>query len=266
MISKVQQSFKLLLKPWPAKLTLAIISLISAWLILSGILLFVSSGMIFYPERSRNLYIPKTYDQKFLTGPDGLKIDAWLINNPSSNEVVLYLHGNAGRVPNILMELSKKYKVFSPSYPGFALSEGSPTSQRVLDTAAASYQYLLDNGFKENQIIVYGHSLGGSPAVYLASTRKPSKLILVNVFSSIQSMCQRQFGIFCIFGGHLLNSTSFAPRVECKTRQFHLPSDQVVPYAEGRKLFETLASQDKKFTDLPNHTHNYFEVGKTLED
>jgi esterase/lipase len=194
---------------------------------------------------------------------------------PQKQTFVIYLHGNSGRIPHFFEQFSQYSQqhnlpltVVSPSYPGFGLSEGEPNTENVYDTGVKTYDWLISQGIEPSQIIVLGHSLGGSPAVYLASQRPQiAKLVLVNTFSSVTSMCFRQYSIFCSLSTGILNTAQSAKKVETKVRQFAYKNDDNVPFEEGKTLFNYFEkSKDKKFTELPGDTHSYFDMNLVLQD
>ncbi len=172
----------------------------------------------------------------------------------------MYLHGNTSRLAHFFPELIKEFNVLSPAYPGYHESEGKPTVDSVYETAFLVYEWLVQkNGFPENKIMILGHSLGGSPAIYLASKKPQAKqLVIINIFSSIQSMRFRQYSIFCGFSGHISNSAEQAREVAIPVRHFAYPRDLDIPFAENEKLFQFFTkSRDKKFFTLDGYTHSY---------
>jgi len=72
-------------------------------------LLGQSSTLIFHPERSNNQTIPLKYDQTFARDATGENLDFWRLSNQRSQEFILYLHGNSGRIPGYFTELIKNY-------------------------------------------------------------------------------------------------------------------------------------------------------------
>ncbi len=74
----------------------------------------------------------------------------------------------------------------SPAYPGYHESEGKSTVDSVHETAVLAYEWLVQKkGFAENKITILGHSLGGSPAIYLAAKKPQAKqLVIINTFST----------------------------------------------------------------------------------
>jgi uncharacterized protein len=240
--------------------------LIIIWVVGSTYLFLTASSKVFLNERSKSLDFANS-QRAFVRNEKGQNIEILMNKKAGSTDVILYLHGNAGRTPVVFNGLSKFATTVSPSYPGYSQSEGEPNTKNVYEAAEIGYKWILDQGYKEEQIIVLGHSMGGSPAVYLASKHKNiKKLVLVNTFSSIQSMCFRSYSILCAFGGSMLNSYQNAKNVEGRVRQFHYQSDDTVPFDEGKKLFEAFKTSDKKFTTLSGETHNVFDIQTVLKD
>ena len=248
-------------------ISLIVLVFIIGWLAFASVLVSVSSKLIFHTQDSKSATIDIPYEQLWVTDGENRKIDMVWVDNPAAQQVVLYLHGNRGRLSHFFPTLSQEYKVLAPAYPGYHGSEGSPTTENVYSTALLAYDYLLEQGYQENQIIILGHSLGGSPAVYTAAQRpSASKLVLINTFSSIYSMCVPQWGIGCFFSKPILNSAAYAPFVFTKVREFHNVNDDVVPYSEGVELFANFTgTSDKIFVDLPPSTsHSDFDMLEIL--
>ena len=101
--------------------------------------------------------------------------------------------------------------------------------------------------------------MGGSPATYLANQKpKAKKLVLINTFSSGQSMCFRTAGIFCGFTGGFFNSAENAKTITVPVAQFAYKGDTTVPFTEGQTLFGYFPKSDKnKFVAMEKDTHSY---------
>ena len=167
------------------------------------------------------------YQLDFVRNSQGENISLWYFPKSSSDEVILYLHGSTGRLTHFIPELNSQASIVSPAYPGYHESEGSPTYQKAYEAAVLAYDYLLEKGFSEDKITIFGHSMGGSPATYLAARRPNAKrLVIVNTFSSIQSMCFRSYTILCGFNGSIFNSAVNAKDVQIPVRHFAYKGDR----------------------------------------
>ena len=248
--------------------SITIIGIITFWLIASFFLAGQASSLVFDNKVSW-ASIPSYYNSKqdFVRTPDGKNVEILSFDN-SSDEYIIYLHGNAGRLLQFIPELGKKANVISPAYPGYHASEGSSSVENVYQTTLTTYDWLTAKGIPENKITILGHSMGGSPATYLASVKpKAKKLVLVNTFSSIQSMCFANYSIFCVFTGDVFNSAKNAEKVIIPVRQFGYEKDTTVPFVESEKLFTYFnKTSDKKFFRLTNFTHSYPDFTMILSE
>lgn len=246
------------------KVLRTISSLLFIWLAVSAGLYFLSGKIIYKTGLSRGQKFNSPYEQFFVKNAAGEKIDMMWV--PNGGKVYLYLHGNAGRLPFIVEGLAREGSVLAPAYPGFSASEGRSDTKNINEVVDLSMEFLHAKGIKDKDIVVVGHSLGGSPAVY-AAARYPElgKVVLVNTFYSIQKMCEAQYYIFCIFSGGIHDTAAIAPLAKAPIRQFHDLSDNVIPFEQGRALFEILGSPDKEFITLSG-SHSDFDVGTVLKD
>lgn len=248
----------------PVKISLFILFIIIfAWLLGSTLLVLISPKLLYNTKISYNVTPDIAYEQLWLTDQYNRTLDTVWIPNQNAKQVVLYLHGNRGRLSHFFPPLSKKYNVLAPAYPGYHESTGKPSTKSIYNTALFAYDYLIKQGFTADQIILFGHSMGGSPAVYTAAERpEAGKLVIVNTFYNIFDMCWAEWNIFCTFAKPILNTAHYAPEVKTQLRQYHFINDDVVPYSQGEKLFTRfIGTQDKKFIPLNGElTHSDFDV------
>jgi uncharacterized protein len=261
------ESVKLRLSSW--KFWTSFISvLIILWLVISFYLYSQAASLVFNNKISLAPVPAYGYELDFVRNKAGQNVSMWYFPNPNTDKVVLYLHGNTGRIADYFINLRQYGTVLSPAYPGYHESEGSPSPENTLETAILAYDYLVNvKKFPEEKILIFGHSLGGSPATYLASQKpKAKKLLLVNTFSSVQSMCFRQYSIFCVFAGNIFNTANYAGEVKIPVRQFVYKTDLTVPPDEGRTLFTYFKNEDKKLVELDQFTHTFFDIKKVFQE
>lgn len=80
-------------------------------------------------------------------------------------------------------------------YPGYGLYVGTPGSEKVLEDALYVYDHLTNKfGISEQDIILFGRSIGCSPASYVAKFRNPASLILMSPFKSIREVARDLVG------------------------------------------------------------------------
>lgn len=238
-----------------------------AWIVTSLFARLAAPQSVFSPEGMRlshqQDFAQLSYSQDFYSSASG-QIDIITVSKPGSAEVILYFHGTGGRNIDHITQASTAGTVVSPAYPGYSQSPGSASETGVYETADAAMQFLKQKGYRESQVIVFGHSLGGVAALYTAVHYPGIKrLVLVNTFSSVYSMCWKNYSLFCLFTINYFNSARLAAQVSVPTEVFHDLNDNVIPYQEGVRLYESIRSVDKKFETLAG-THGSFDLIKIL--
>jgi len=210
----------------------------------------------------------------YFTTADGHKLHGWYCAGRDAGDrprgVLLWCHGNAGnltdRYEQILDLVGLPADVFIFDYRGYGRSEGHPSEEGIYRDAQAAWDYLTQQrGIPANRIVLFGKSLGGVPAIELATHVQPAGLIAESTFTSVRDMAARYYPFLPAFLLHnKMNSLSRIGSVHCPKLFIHGPSDEVVPYELGRKLFDA-ATEPKDFLDVPHAGHNetYIVAGRT---
>lgn len=122
-------------------------------------------GMLFHPytEIDRNaLTTIENVRGRELALKHGMT--GWLYQIPDSKYIVLFSHGNAGNISHRIHKVSKLLRcgqsVLIWDYPGFGNSKGHASLKTIGDEAVSVYDALISMGYKPNQVVLYGESLG----------------------------------------------------------------------------------------------------------
>lgn len=83
--------------------------------------------------------------------------------------------------------------VFMLEYRGYGLSTGSPDETGLMIDAQTAYDYLRNRSeTRDNDIVIYGQSLGGAVSVQLVAKNQNDKrligLVLENTFLSMRKL------------------------------------------------------------------------------
>lgn len=217
---------------------------------------------------------PGIEDCNFTT-EDGVKLHGWLCtphrNTGGKHEPVpyemtlLWFHGNAGNITMryelIRAMMNIPVRVFIIDYRGYGKSEGKPSEQGLYMDARAAWNYLtVERRTSPDRIIIFGKSLGGAPAVDLASKVDAAGLIVQSSFSSAAEMSARMMPFLPRFLLRTkMDSASKIKKVHCPKLFIHSTTDEVVPYKLGRKLFNA-APEPKEFYEIKGARHNETHV------
>ncbi len=252
---------------------IALLALSLAYSGIMGLIYFNQDNMVFVPSRQVNL-TPKSVGLKFesvlLTTPDRLRLAAWWIpSNDPQGYVILFCHGNGGNISHRLdyallfhqMGLSS----FHFDYRGYGNSEGTPTEAGLYLDALTAWEYLTQvRQIPPHQIILYGESLGGGVASYLATEKPVAGLILASTFTSLTDRAKE---IYPFLPVHLLSKYKFntidrLPQINIPVLVIHSRADLIIPYHHGEKLFAH-ANEPKMFLEIQgDHNEGFLESGK----
>jgi pimeloyl-ACP methyl ester carboxylesterase len=158
---------------------------------------------------------------------------------------VLHLHGNAESAFSswqVLHELRLRahgLNVLAVDYRGFGQSSGVATESHMDDDAEAAYQELIRRGVPPQRIIIWGHSLGSGPAVFVASRHRAAALILFGAFTSIPDAAADTYSylpVRWLVGIHF-NSLQRLTDVHMPVVIAHAVGDRVIPFHHALQLF-----------------------------
>lgn len=224
---------------------------------------------IFFPERgiaATPADVGLEFEDVFFSASDGVTLHGWYV--PADSDLtLLWFHGNAGNVANRLEHLALTHRllgvnVFIFDYRGYGLSEGSVSEAGTYLDAAAAVDYLVDQKSIDpgRQLVMYGHSLGGSVAVEMAGRYPARGLIVESTFTSIRGMAKILYpylpsGVLTSFLRTRYDSLSKIAGARAPVMVVHGDSDETVPMAEGRRLYEA-ATHPKRFLTVVGAGHN----------
>jgi uncharacterized protein len=226
----------------------------------------IEDRFIFHPERAINRdpsQIGLAFEDVFLTTQDGLQLHGWFIPHQESRATLVWFHGNAGNISDRLLNIKLlhdniKADIFIFDYRGYGRSEGNISEEGTYLDGEAAIQYLLGRrNTGARQLVLFGRSLGAAVAAEMAIRFNSSGLILESPFVSIREMASAIFPALPI--GFLLRTRY---DVIEKVRNLKVPllvlhgdRDEVVPFAQGKKVFD-VAPQPKTFHRIVGASHN----------
>ncbi|OAY65558.1 Alpha/beta hydrolase domain-containing protein 17C, partial [Ananas comosus] len=155
----------------------------------------------------------------------GNHIVALHVRNPFAASTLLYSHGNAadlGHMYDLFLELSihLRVNVLGYDYSGYGQSSGKPSEQNTYADIEAAYKCLIEHfGAKEEEIILYGQSVGSGPTIDLAS-RLPN-LRAVVLHSPILSGLRVMYPVKRTYWFDIYKNIDKIPLVNCPVLIIH---------------------------------------------
>lgn len=244
---------------------LVLLVIAGLYLLVVALLFFLQESFLFQPtklEANHQFEFPGKFEEIDLEMSDGAMINALHFKTDLPRGIILYFHGNAGSLDNwgevAQYHVSLGYDVLIMDYRGYGKSTGVRSFEKLLSDAEEFYQYAATH-YKEEDITVYGRSLGTGFASYVASRNNPLRLILESPFTSIVDMGNY---FYPLAPAKWLIRYNFRPieylnTVECPIYIFHGTDDYVVPYLIGKRLFDAHeVGKDIRMISIENGGHN----------
>nr|XP_010912928.1 alpha/beta hydrolase domain-containing protein 17B [Elaeis guineensis]XP_010912929.1 alpha/beta hydrolase domain-containing protein 17B [Elaeis guineensis] len=172
----------------------------------------------------------------------GTEIVAVYVRNPMAASTLLYSHGNAadlGQMYELFIELSIHLRVnlLGYDYSGYGRSSGKPSEQNTYADIEAAYKCLIETyGAKEEDIILYGQSVGSGPAVDLATHLPHLRAVVLH--SPILSGLRVMYPVKRTYWFDIYKNIDKIPLVNCPVLIIHGTSDKVVDCSHGKQLWE----------------------------
>ena len=259
-------------------LSIVVIAAAAYAVVLLALFVF-QSRLVYFPNMPSRAIGPGpdsiglAYEPVEIITEDGIKLKGWYVPAQESRGVVLFFHGNAGNISHrldslrIFNELTLDTLIFD--YRGYGRSDGKVSEQGTYRDADAVWHYLTEKrSFDAAEIVIFGRSLGAAIAAYVANRHTPGALILESGFVSVPEMAAalypwlpaRQLTRIKYPTGEYLKT------VACPVLIVHSRDDEIIPFGQGRTLFE-LASEPKHFLELRGgHNDGFLVSGRSYLD
>lgn len=228
-------------------------------------LFFNQESIIFVP--SKQYYTPPAgsgVKEISIETADNEELVAWWTSDKENKNTIIFFHGNGGNLSYLLsrINLFKKmgYNTLMIDYRGYGDSTGEIDEEKDLymDARAAYAHVSQKKDIPEENIILWGKSLGGVPAIYLARNKDIKALVCESTFYSAAKMGQRMYPYLPIkpFLRYKFKNYERIKDVKAPILIMHSKQDEVIPFRDGEKLYQ-IASEPKKFIPLKG-THDAF--------
>ncbi|EOY25218.1 Alpha/beta-Hydrolases superfamily protein isoform 1 [Theobroma cacao] len=172
----------------------------------------------------------------------GNKIVAFYLKNPYARLTVLYSHGNAadlGQLYDLFVQLKVNLRVniMGYDYSGYGASTGKPSESNTYADIEAVYQCLqTEYGISQEDLILYGQSVGSGPTLHLAAKLPRLRGVVLHsgILSGLRVLCHVKF-TFCF---DIYQNINKIRKVKCPVLVIHGTEDDVVNWLHGNGLWK----------------------------
>ena len=244
----------------------ALITLAIVLVLLFAYAQLVRRSSMFFPAKfPEGNWKTAAQDVHFLTS-DGVRLHGWfyraagvepalrrLAHSPrlgpadgGTHVLLIFFHGNAGNITErapIAEELARRgVSVLLFDWRGYGKSEGTPGESALFRDALAAYDFAHA---ESHNIVLYGESLGGPYAAYVATKRKARCVIIENSFPSLAAIGNALYhpvplGYFAPFS---LMTTRWLNEAGLPVLVMHGKRDEVIPFQLGMDLYNGLRTR-----------------------
>lgn len=256
-----------------------VIGLVVGYGAIVGLAFAFQDQLLFQPS-SRLLATPSDagmpYETVHLDTEDGETLHGWWIPAPDvsretspgefAKQTLLFFHGNAGNISGRLESIQQFHRlglnVLIVDYRGYGQSTGSPSEAGIYRDAEASWRYLTKTqDLAPQEIVVFGRSLGGGAATWLATRHRPAAVILESLFTNVPDIGAHHYPFLPVraLATNQFDNEARVADIEAPKLFIHSRGDRVVPFELGRQVYEA-AAEPKQFLEIEGGHNDGFLV------
>jgi len=195
------------------------------------------------------------------------RIDKSTRSQQGPGKLLIYFHGNAEDLGTcyFLMSCLRRrlnVRVLAVEYPGYGLfGYAASDADQMLRDALTVFDFAASVlRVREQDIFVFGRSIGCSVAIHLAKYRDPSFVILMSPFKSLKEAAIAVVGrLLASIVADRLDNAEMIKDVTAPVFIVHGVLDDLIPYQQAEALLECCRkSRYSKLLLCPEMTHNRF--------
>jgi len=236
------------------------------YLTITFVLYYSQRSLLYHPSENNysgdNLTVP--IDKVKILTDDNIELIAWHHKKKDNYKTILFLHGNAGSLENRIHKINHfndmDVNFLIVAWRGFSGNRGKPTENGLYIDAKSAVKWLTNKGVNEEDIIIYGESLGTGVGTEIAQNKNFAGIILESPFTSMVDAGADKYPIFPI---RLLLKDKYESDKKIKNIKspiliMHGEVDKIVPFWMGKKMYE-LANEPKYyyFSKYDDHMMEY---------
>lgn len=209
---------------------------------------------------------------------DGGEINGLHFKVPNAKGVICYFKGNSRSVKGWAKFardfIGKGYDFFMIDYRGFGKSSGKRNEITLFNDAQTVYKWLTTQ-YPEEDILIYGRSLGSGIATRIASWNKPKMLILDSPYYSFLYQI-KTYGFWLplsLILRYQIRTDQFIKKVTSPVFVIHGTRDRLIAFKQGKMLHELIpdhssliAIEGGGHNNLPDYSEYHEHLYDILND
>ncbi len=214
--------------------------------------------------------------QSVTTAPkNGLSLQHYYIPAKENKKTIIFCHGiihNITKFFNVADFLHKRgYGVLLLEYRGFGKNSGIPSEKAFAKDFHSAVEYLKKQGISQEQIVLWGFSMGGGVVLDAAKAHKFGGMILNSTFSDMKSAVKHQLKTTPVINNKFFQNilkrcpsnlipikskfknTSKIKKIDTKILIMHAKDDTMVPFEMSKKLAKMAPNSELYISETGGH-------------
>ena len=239
------------------------------------IILFIFQRSLMYHPLENNYFGDKlevNVEKVKITTSDNINLLGWFHKkNLKKFKTIVYFHGNAGNLDNRIHKLNHfkdmEVNFLIIAWRGFSGNKGKPTEHGLYLDGMSAVNWIIDQGAKEEDIILYGESLGTGIATEIAQNKNFAGIILETPFTSMINAAKEFYPYIPV---NLILKDRYENYKKIKNINIpilimHGEKDKIVPFKMGKKIYQ-LANEPKYFYSTKHDNHMMVYDGPMIKN
>jgi fermentation-respiration switch protein FrsA (DUF1100 family) len=235
---------------------------------MGSILNKIVNKFTFFPHNKvmmANKDMPHYVSEKWIKTTDGESLQSFYFkhSDTKSHSLIIYFHGNTGNLfsHHRFEHAEKLYdmgcNVLLISYRGYSKSSGKPSEKGINIDGESALDYANKTlGYSNEDIFIFGRSLGSTVAVEISQSRDFKGVVLLTPLTSAKDMGKEMdFSYFSFLAKNSFNSIKKIKNLKSPLLIIHGTEDKQIPFSMGEKLF-TKYKGDKNLIAIEGAGHN----------
>lgn len=227
-------------------------------------------NLLFHPEEVAITQPSSLQDYEIQWTHDHVQLNGWYIHGAEKKPLLIYFGGNSEVISDNIQAFHQHFKdqydIVAFEYRGYGSSQGSPSEKSLIKDGIAIVEHWVKKyGYKPEDIVIIGRSLGTGITMQVAFATQPQGIILVTPYDSINAVAEYNYPYIPI---RFLNynpflSDKYAPNLPIKGLWIIAENDVITPPNHGLRLASLMAHEPTIVTISKGEHHSIYHEDLT---